>query len=728
MVDFQELMHLRLGKLKSAVPQWESMARKLKQLANGGDEGGSAADLERKAKAAQWKGSNATVTRQFVTKTAQEFDDIAVAAASVHDILENAHASLERHKGDLDAAVARAKNKGLHVSARGFVSAREDADPKPSQRDIDDAVADMDRVLGEANETDRIAKDALNSLSKNKYDFVSKGTTLAAARKLDERQAVADAEEAQNILRQDGPISSTQLAKLDGIFARQSDNLTFATRFFKGLGPEETLRFNVELATQFTLDRDPQNLKRAESLQDSMGRALAAATKDVDAKGYLSDQWVNALKDAGQERIYVEVGGDMGVSAYGYQSLGSLLESGEYSPEFLNSVSQEMIDLDKTLAGVWPDGGSFGDWTLDITDAVDGQVREGLDPISGLMQAQSRTPEAALELFGNKENIDYLLTSDFASDERNEAIGEALESAVYGYPFDSDPPVALPHSQDQAEVMKGVMDLVSRDADLATGHLGDNLGMMTAAYMPEINRSLVEGDELRGLFPSGNSVEIDDRVTQRFLYALARDPEAYADVVYGQNAYSAHMMEHHLSNPSSAFTDKASIQAIAQNSGLMQGVMAHSRADAVIGGAAAEASEYNSALSREGNAFKTMASFGVTVATTAYATGPYAIPIAGAGAAISGGASMMIDEIMGARKMEGSAINEAFFRAGDDYEQTKVDTVHALDRAAWHAADKHTELKEGDVELIVGTAVNNGFSWADTSLDTYQNRPDRSVR
>ncbi|MFE9013716.1 hypothetical protein [Streptomyces cyaneofuscatus] len=75
MVTFQELNDLRLGKLQAAVTDWQAMIDKLVKVADGGGGAVSAADMDRKAKAADWKGQNATVTKDFVTVTAREFGD-----------------------------------------------------------------------------------------------------------------------------------------------------------------------------------------------------------------------------------------------------------------------------------------------------------------------------------------------------------------------------------------------------------------------------------------------------------------------------------------------------------------------------------------------------------------------------------------------------------------------------------------------------------------------------
>ncbi|MFD5345603.1 hypothetical protein ACFWJY_18015, partial [Streptomyces anulatus] len=123
MVTFQELNDLRLGKLQAAVADWQAMVDKLVKVADGGNGEVSAADLGSKAKAAEWKGRNATVTKDFVTVTAREFDDVVTVARSVHTILSGAHRKLTKHKSDLADAVGRAAKKNIYVNGKGMVNA-----------------------------------------------------------------------------------------------------------------------------------------------------------------------------------------------------------------------------------------------------------------------------------------------------------------------------------------------------------------------------------------------------------------------------------------------------------------------------------------------------------------------------------------------------------------------------------------------------------------------------
>lgn len=166
MVTFQELSDLRLGKLKSAVDDWEHMVGELVKIADGGDGDISAADLEKKARSAEWTGHNATVTKQFVTKSAAEFDDVVTAARSVHTILSGALSKFRIQKANLAEAVAKAAKKSIHVDGKGTVrsavpSPQVIGDAKiepPTQAEIDAVAEEVRGILEAAAETDRASR------------------------------------------------------------------------------------------------------------------------------------------------------------------------------------------------------------------------------------------------------------------------------------------------------------------------------------------------------------------------------------------------------------------------------------------------------------------------------------------------------------------------------------------------------------------------------------------
>jgi hypothetical protein len=90
---YSDLMALDLTKLGTAAADWQTMAGELAKLATDVRDG-----LTRKAEAARWKGVNATVTKEFVGKTAKEFTDLHTEAESIAAILADAHAELTRYQ------------------------------------------------------------------------------------------------------------------------------------------------------------------------------------------------------------------------------------------------------------------------------------------------------------------------------------------------------------------------------------------------------------------------------------------------------------------------------------------------------------------------------------------------------------------------------------------------------------------------------------------------------
>ncbi|MFE3383402.1 hypothetical protein, partial [Streptomyces anulatus] len=69
MPTFEQLLTARLGPMETAVTQWTEMIGKLKNPLQD-----DAKAMKSKADKSTWKGENATVTKEFVTKTAKEFD------------------------------------------------------------------------------------------------------------------------------------------------------------------------------------------------------------------------------------------------------------------------------------------------------------------------------------------------------------------------------------------------------------------------------------------------------------------------------------------------------------------------------------------------------------------------------------------------------------------------------------------------------------------------------
>ncbi|GAB3949826.1 hypothetical protein [Streptomyces sparsus] len=88
---YSDLIALDLGRLGNAVTDWKTMAGNLATLQTDARDG-----LLKKSEAARWKGVNASVTRDFVRKTAKEFGDLHKEAQSIHAVLADAHTELSQ--------------------------------------------------------------------------------------------------------------------------------------------------------------------------------------------------------------------------------------------------------------------------------------------------------------------------------------------------------------------------------------------------------------------------------------------------------------------------------------------------------------------------------------------------------------------------------------------------------------------------------------------------------
>ncbi|MFF0744052.1 hypothetical protein ACFYVL_27015 [Streptomyces sp. NPDC004111] len=88
---YTDLVEVDLGKLKAARTQWANTAEGLKKLAAQSRDG-----LVRLSDGAKWAGLNATVTQEFVRRTAKEFTDLHTEATSIAKLLEDAYDELSQ--------------------------------------------------------------------------------------------------------------------------------------------------------------------------------------------------------------------------------------------------------------------------------------------------------------------------------------------------------------------------------------------------------------------------------------------------------------------------------------------------------------------------------------------------------------------------------------------------------------------------------------------------------
>ncbi|WP_327352257.1 DUF6571 family protein [Streptomyces sp. NBC_01304] len=624
MLSMQELLNLRLGKLKAAIDDWEEVARRLKVLTNG--EGGSVA-LKTRAEQASWEGVNATVSRKFVTKTASEFDDAVTTARSIHVILRDTHSVFIRHQDELSRAISDATKNNIYINDKGgaeppsappgVAGEGSDAD-RPTKEQLAAAERNIARILKEADETDRIASRALRALAKNEHDFGK--TFMQGVDDANLLQGEADAKYwAKKIA--EGNVddwSDKELERFNDVLAAQHDNPAFAERLTTELGATGTLKFWQELATsEFPGDVRGKILAHT---QDSLGMTIATATH---ASSPEMESWKREMVAAGSTRF--PGSGIPMVAPYGFQIMSSLMGKGEFDSGFLKSYGKKLVEFERSRGfGVPPWHGGEN-----LSYPPSGEAN---DPLAGFLEALGHNSQASLEFFnastGKGEdgalkelsNWDYLLSGDpylgvsgvgGGGDARvplwedgkpigKEALGHALESAAYGGPYDSDGPFP-PHSAESSAFVYQLVDHFGGSPELLEkSALRESLGNITAEYMRDVQDGLNGKSEIKTVGENANLGSLNTGVLRDFLGGVGTDPRAYGAIINSQQAVTTELIHGALTDKDISETFReAAARSMSSPGGEIAGILAESRTQAVFDDRIASDKEFNESVVKE---------------------------------------------------------------------------------------------------------------------------------
>ncbi|WP_415949911.1 hypothetical protein [Streptomyces sp. KLOTTS4A1] len=633
MLTVPELTELRLGKLKEAVGDWETMAGKLQQLTHGTSHGISAADLAQQANSADWSGVNATVTRTFITKTTREFEHAAAETKTILGLLRDIHHDFTQHKSALNAVLDEARTHGIIVLPDGSTTFSAPPAVRDGDGDGKDAAGEAllkslaeraGRILREATETDRIAATALRAIAKNKHGFDTGGPT--DLEKADARQGKEQAAYwAKKIKEGDvGEWTDDELKRFNATLRNQRDNEAFTATLATTLGAEDTLRFWRDLSSP----RGAMGDDRAAMLthvQDNLSMTLANATH-VDSGAM--DQWKRDVIAAGDQRFPVREGGIGG--PYGYQLASSLMTKGKYESDFLQDYGTSLLTFERTR-------GTADTTVLGEPQHLWGGLPyggDGTDPVAGFLDGLAHNPEAALEFFDAStsgeglEKLNNLAYLSGAPDDGKavdharawptdadgkplgyDSLGHALESATLGYAYDDpspsipalDTPAAIEARESRTALMDRVVDHYgSAEAIDAQPGMRDSLARMAAGHVDSITWSISNFDGSRdvagvdSLLDASRHHLADFGVAdaKQFLRALASDQDSYATVSSAQQIYGASLLAAHGSDHEKALD--------AAGYGLMvHGMLDEARMEAIGQEFAADEDKRNEALEKQ---------------------------------------------------------------------------------------------------------------------------------
>ncbi|WP_405660585.1 hypothetical protein [Streptomyces sp. RK9] len=618
MLTVQDLLGLRLGKLASAVDDWEVMARRLGELAGGGGGGDSAALLKRRAELADWKGVNATVGKAFVVRTASEFDDAVTSARSVLAVLQGAHKAFAHHKDEMERVADSAAKRNIRITPEGGAEARSPGDAAkdgaPTQMDLIATMRDATHILQEADETDRIAERALRALARGTHDFSDvRVDSLDHAKDL---QGRADADRWAKEIAKGGVAdwSEAKLKRFNDDLARYRDTPAFAARLATELGAEGTLRFWRDLAhpadTLGAVDRE-----RAEILggvQENLSLTLAAATR-VDSPAM--EAWKKDLIEAGGQRLPTAPGAAAGASPYGFDVMSSLMLKGKFDTKFLQDYGGALLEHEKELSPFEPrpPASRFNHLPGDAPG----------DAVSGFMESLGHNPEASLQFFHSgpdaQSHWDYLVGHGegsrnslydaaaplLGSDLRNQyetSLGHALESAANQTPYDAEAS-PRPHSDASASFVNRLVDYYgSNPQHLEDSKLRGSMGNITAEYMRDFQDGMNGPRELKTYGSNANIGNLPMATVRDFLGTVGTDPGAYGAILNAQQSTTTQLVHETFQNPDglSEETVKSDVSNKVSPGADIAGIMAEARTRAVYDERIAADEEFNSSVDTAG--------------------------------------------------------------------------------------------------------------------------------
>ncbi|MER7001286.1 DUF6571 family protein [Streptomyces sp. NPDC000410] len=590
MPTFQQLLAARLAPLDTAVTQWTEMIGKLTSPLQT-----DATAMKTKADKSSWKGANATVTKEFVTKTAKEFGDAVTEAESVRDLLKDAYTLFKSAQDDLKHTVDNPP-PGITIYPDGVLSHKthpdkrsaDSTEPVATQAQLDALRDKIDGILKRANEADELCAWGLRALIKNHpNDFGSTdlgGVADAKKMRAEEQQQAENGREAAKLYARWEHLDDEEREKLLQLAEGGKDSPAFAEQLMTNLSYRGRDQQDAVLLLAGSLEtggRDGQLSAADARLYKALSGSLATATgpdSSIGSPGGVTSAWTDKLITTARD------GNGLSNQHPGY------IEGGRASLKDLTDLmaadtsNDEVYDPNKDpkeKSAPWnKDAGdpvyseafltevadSIREWETNNEDAYDGVMKnwQGTqeDPMKGLMNAMSRNPSAATHYFdpNTTDNLKYFLEDrkwpggDVESKMPVETqytsaraeLGLALESAATGR-VPGSPLHPVPAHHDGAETA-----IFNRVVQEYTGedHYGNQspvpvsmrlpMADMIADYGSDVHQIL--GKEMDGP-TTFNQLEIDRGDLTRLIRGTAEDPNAYKIIHASQTVVTGEGLE-----------------------------------------------------------------------------------------------------------------------------------------------------------------------------------------
>ncbi|MFF8847535.1 hypothetical protein ACF08N_33290 [Streptomyces sp. NPDC015127] len=743
-MDFDALHSANFKLLDDTVSDWTSMLTKLETLKKDAEDG-----LHGQANKANWTGYNATVSREFIGKTAGEFGDAVTQATSIRNIMRDTRDELKTQQRLLKEAIERGRGKNMTVTANGGgFTVRENPDKKApgGQADLDALRDELQGILNKATEIDSTGSTSLKAL----VDLTDHGFSDAKYKDRDEAaNAVKEAERLAALAKKKPEdMTPADFDALKSGLEKYSGDEIFAEHFATTLGAKGTLDFWAGINdphAAYKLGRE--RVDQYDDLQKQLSLTLATASQ---ADSPEMSRWKYDMVNLGDQPV------SKNGTTMGFQVMSNLMRWGDYDDRFLNDYGNKLIETEKQMTDNgrhmpmgWQHMGMDPLLNRTGTDS-------GSDPMTGFLKALANSPDAATEFFngdfvtkdedhefeedadGNGKNekrelsnFDYLFEErDWPQERDNKGedsiegrnnLAMALEAATTGHPAGELPTEDTPpHNPEQARLMSDLVASISEDPKRLTdhAHMSDSVGQITSEYLPDINRALA--DDPHGntdkLFPlAGTQAQLEHKDVTALLVTVGQSPDGHAAVEVGQKAYMASLMDYHLNPDLPAdqrypHSPEETIQAISRRSGEVSGSLAIGMQEAVLGPASKEAKEFSDSIAQQKNAWSGAIGTGIGVGVSFIAT-----PVGGA---IAGGVAgtvsgMVLEHIF--QQSETDVLTEASKDAGELWEKNRDLSAEHSQMAAINAAKAHGLPYQDQVADWALEGRDDGFNDAATN-------------
>ncbi|WP_137992519.1 hypothetical protein [Streptomyces vilmorinianum] len=527
-MDLETLRQGNFAQLGQAITAWKGVVDKLKGL-----ETDARDDMKAKADKANWAGMNATISREFITKTAHEFSDAHTQATTIHDILKDTRDELVSYKEQLDQALERGRKKNLTVTpiaGGGFTvtmlihpdrAAKGHEVPDHSPQDAEHLRDDVQRILNRATESDTTAATVLRAI-------VDQAETGFSGAKYGDRDSAIDAvrkaEEAAKLIKEKGDeMSPEEFQKLNGLLASYKNDPLFQEKFATQVGPKGMLDFWADLSSpDSTKDLTRTQLNQLGEFQKNLGFVLGGATQSDSPA---MRQWENDMVKLGPERFRTRTG-----EAYGFQIMSNLMRTGDYDDQFLNKYGNSLVETEKKMR--IPDRFYLMEPTLKMNFIGDAEF--GRDPMAGFMTALSNSPDAATDFFNTKEpqdNAQWVLKDRPSFDdsplkdgpnETLDATGKAMFAAVSGATGPDAPRSEfLEHTPEHVEAMKRSLQFLSETGNDFPPELRNDMAWAMGNHGDVVHKAMSDPLGTHGL-DSGQLMEVSKQIS--------RNKEAYVEL------------------------------------------------------------------------------------------------------------------------------------------------------------------------------------------------------